>query len=163
PEHPDPNTRPEDGADRWPRPGKARQEQTQQRQPGRCRRPLRAQRGADLGSEPRAWIRVAGGDIERALRFIDGRRRPDAGRGAAADRVALRIGIAAAADIEDGTGPRANRRGRDDWRPGNPNRKLTGLALGRDTEEALPLDGARRRDRVLVAVPGAHINEAVGE
>src|SRR5438105_4691955 len=72
-------------------------------------------------------------------------------------------GIAAAADIEDGAGPRANRRGRYDRRPGNPNRKLAGLALGRDAEEALPLDGARGRDRILVAVPGAHVDEAVGE
>src|SRR5207237_1001149 len=29
-------------------------------------------------TEPRAWIRVAGGDIERTLCLVDGRRAPDA-------------------------------------------------------------------------------------
>ena len=81
-ERADADARPEDGADRWPRPGKAGQEQSQEGQPGSRRCALRTQRRADLRSKKRAWLRVAGRDIDRTIHLIDGRRAPDACAGA---------------------------------------------------------------------------------
>ena len=83
--------------------------------------------------------------------------------GPATDGVAGGIGIPTPTDVEHRPGRAAGRHGRDHRRAGDPDRILASLALGRDAEETLPLDVAGRRDGVFVAVPGAHIEEVVGQ